>query len=111
MVRIPSCFWSNPSPQEQAENCCHDCHMRKDCVGRPEASTRDRPTSQDLREMRTITGLGMQECRRFLNARWRKSRLAEIKSQCALGPNAAHGTLKKIVEFLEVADRDYSGEQ
>jgi len=27
----PSCFKSNPSYQEQAENCCYDCIFRNEC--------------------------------------------------------------------------------
>lgn len=28
----PSCFRSNPGAQQQAENCCHDCKHKPDCL-------------------------------------------------------------------------------
>lgn len=27
----PTCFKSNPGPQSQAENCCEDCELQKEC--------------------------------------------------------------------------------
>jgi hypothetical protein len=30
--RRPSCFYSNPGPQQQAENCCDDCQVNGECL-------------------------------------------------------------------------------
>jgi hypothetical protein len=30
--RVPHCFDSNPVPQQQAENCCDDCQVNRECL-------------------------------------------------------------------------------
>ena len=41
MPQVPDCFWSDPGPQAQAENCCHDCAYGAACLS---VSTQKRPT-------------------------------------------------------------------
>lgn len=39
---VPPCFLSDPGPQEQAENCCHDCKLEPLCVR--DAEDHDEPS-------------------------------------------------------------------
>ena len=41
MPQVPDCFGSDPGPQAQAENCCHDCAYGAACLS---VSTQKRPT-------------------------------------------------------------------